>query len=295
MNSRARNAISLTTSDSSVLSYDPTTGAFTFALSGISTDEVAELPSAVNQYFTTARARASVSNGSNINYDPATGVISTLAAVHSVNTQTGAVVLDTDDINEGTTNQYFTNARAASAITLVTDDADILSYATGTGTLTFTTPTTDSIDEGAINLYYTVERVEQIIGEASVLDLADVMSTGTLNDGYSLVYNAALQKFVAQNVAVTVTTLNFTGDGTTTSFNTELEINTINDVQVFINGLVQAPTYSYTINTVSAETSIIFDSAPELNDYIMVRATPTAQLSAGGILNENSLIDGGTY
>jgi hypothetical protein len=161
--------------------------------------------------------------------------------------------------------------------------------------LTFVTPDTDAIDEGAVNMYYTEARGQAAVEAASVLDLSDVMSTGTLNDGFSLVYNAALQKFVAQNVAVTVTTLNFTGDGTTTSFNTELEINTINDVQVFINGLVQAPTYSYTVSTTSGETSIIFDSAPEANDYIMVRATPTAQLSAGGILNENSAIDGGTY
>jgi hypothetical protein len=290
---RVRSAISLTTSDSGVLSYDSATGAFTFALSGINTDEVTE--GTTNQYFTTTRARASISNGSNISYDSTTGVISTLAAVHSVNTQTGAVVLGSDNIAEGTTNKYFTNARAAAAITVVTDDADILSYVTGTGTLTFVTPDTDAIDEGAVNMYYTEARGQAAVEAASVLDLSDVMSTGTLNDGYSLVYNAALQKFVAQNVAVTVTTLNFTGDGTTTSFNTELEINTINDVQVFINGLVQAPTYSYTVSTTSGETSIIFDSAPEANDYIMVRATPTAQLSAGGILNENSTIDGGTY
>jgi hypothetical protein len=293
LNSRARNAISLTTGDSSVLAYDPATGVFTFSLAGINSDEVQE--GSVNLYFTTARARNSISNGSNINYDAATGVISTQAAVWSVNTQTGDVVLDTDNIDEGATNLYFTDSRAASAITLVTDDADILSYATGTGTFTFVTPDTDSIDEGAVNQYYTVERGEAVIAAASVFDLADVASDGVVNDGYSLVWNSALQTFIAQNIAVTVTTLNFTGDGTTTSFNTEVEINTINDVQVYINGLVQAPTYSFTINTVNDETSIVFDTAPEADDYIMVRATPTAQLSAGGILNENSTIDGGTY
>ena len=293
LNSRARNAISLTTGDSSVLAYDPATGIFTFSLSGINSDEVQE--GSVNLYFTTERARNSISNGSNINYDPATGVVSTLAAVHSVNAQTGVVVLDTDNIDEGTTNLYFTDVRAAGAITLVTDDSSILDYTTGTGTFTFVTPTTDAIDEGAVNLYYTDIRADDRIAAASVFDLADVASSGTVNDGYSLVWNSALQTFIAQNIAVTVTTLNFTGDGTTTSFNTELEINTINDVQVYINGLVQAPTYSFTINTVSGETSIVFDAAPEADDYIMVRATPTAQLSAGGILNENSTIDGGTY
>ena len=42
-------------------------------------------------------------------------------------------------------------------------------------------------------------------------------------------------------------------------------------------------------------TSIVFDSAPEANDFIMVRLTPTVTLSAGGILNQNSDIDGGSY
>ena len=37
------------------------------------------------------------------------------APVDSVNTQTGAVVLDTDDISEGSTNLYYTDARAQSA------------------------------------------------------------------------------------------------------------------------------------------------------------------------------------
>lgn len=39
----------------------------------------------------------------------------TTVAVNSVNGQTGTVVLDTDDIGEGVSNLYFTNARAASA------------------------------------------------------------------------------------------------------------------------------------------------------------------------------------
>jgi hypothetical protein len=292
-NSRARQSISLTTDNSDALSYDSTTGEFSFTLNSVKTDEIAEGTS--NLYFTTARARNTVSNGANIDYDASTGVISTQAAVWSVNGQNHAVVLDTDNVDEGSENLYFTDARAAGAITLVTDDSSILSYATGTGTFTFVTPTTDSISEGETNLYYTDARADGRIAAASVFDLADVDNNGTLNDGYSLVWNSALQKFMAQNVAVTVTTLNFTGDGTTTSFNTEVEINTINDVQVFINGLVQAPTYSFTIDTVNGETSIIFDAAPEANDYIMIRATPTAQLSAGGILNENSMIDGGTY
>ena len=114
-------------------------------------------------------------------------------------------------------------------------------------------------------------------------------------DGYTLVWSSALGEFVPQNVAVTATTLNFTGDGTTTSFSTGVEVTSIDNTQVYINGLIQAPTYSYTISTTNNVTSIVFDTAPETNDYIFVRVSSTASLTAGGVLNEQSNIDGGTY
>jgi len=291
---RARSAISLTTDNTDALSYDSVTGTFSFTLNSVDTDEIAE--GATNKYFTTARARDSVNNGSNIDYDSATGTISTQAAVWSVNGQTHDVVLDTDNINEGSTNLYYTDARAAMAISLTTDNSSILSYAQGTGTFTFVTPTTDAISEGAVNLYYTDARADARIGNASVFDLSDVALGGsTLTDGYTLVWSSATQNFVPQNVAVTATTLNFTGDGTTLSFNTGVEVTSIDNTQVYINGLIQAPTYSYTMSTVNGETSIEFDTAPEANDYIYVRVSATSTLTAGGVLNEASNIDGGTY
>jgi hypothetical protein len=290
---RARTAVSLTTDNTDALSYDNTTGVFTFTLNSVDTDEIAE--GATSLYFTTARARASVNNGSNIDYDSATGTISTQAAVWSVNGQEHAVVLDTDDISEGSANLYFTDARARSAITLTTDDSNILAYNTGTGALTFVTPTTDSIDEGAVNLYYTDVRADGRIAVASIRDLADVDADDALQDGYTLVWSSARGEFVPQNIAVTATTLNFTGDSTTTSFSTGVEVSSIDNTQVFINGLIQAPTYSYTLSTTSGITSIVFDAAPETNDYIFVRVSSTSTLTAGGILNESSNIDGGTY
>ena len=49
---------------------------------------------------------------------------------------------DTDDLAEGTTNQYFTNARARSAISLTTTDSSELSYDSGTGVFSYVSPTT---------------------------------------------------------------------------------------------------------------------------------------------------------
>ena len=60
--------------------------------------------------------------------------ISGSGAVDSVNGQTGAVVLDTDDIAEGT-NQYFTTARARDTLS---SSAVGLSYATSTGVFSLT-------------------------------------------------------------------------------------------------------------------------------------------------------------
>jgi hypothetical protein len=203
--------------------------------------------------------------------------------------------LTTDNISDATaTNKYFTDAQARGAVSLVTDNSDILSYSSGTGTFTFATPSTDAISEGESNLYYTDVRADARIANASVFDLADVDSAA-MSDGYTLVWSSSLQKFVPQNVTTTVVTLNFTGDGTTSSFETGTEVSSIENTQVFVNGLVQAPTYSYTLSTVDGVTSIVFDAAPEANDFVMVRLTPTATLSAGGILNQSSDIDGGTY
>ena len=76
------------------------------------TSDLAEHSSAL--YYTDARARAAISASGDISYNSTTGVISFTAAtapVTSVNTLTGAVVLDTDDVAEGSTNLYYSNAR----------------------------------------------------------------------------------------------------------------------------------------------------------------------------------------
>ena len=64
------------------------------------------------------------------------------SAVTSVNGQTGVVVLDTDDISEGTTNLYYTNGRFDTR---------------------FATKSTSDLTEGS-NLYFTDERAQDAIG-----------------------------------------------------------------------------------------------------------------------------------
>jgi hypothetical protein len=66
-------------------------------------------------------------------------------------------VTNTDQLIEGTTNLFFTNARARAAISLNSDDTSILDYNSTTGVFTWDTPTTTKINEGT-NLYYTTAR-----------------------------------------------------------------------------------------------------------------------------------------
>lgn len=260
---RARNSISA--SSSTGVGYNSTTGAISLgsipnsslsnnsitingtavALGGtrtLDTDAVSE--GSTNIYFTTARARNSVSAGTGISYNSTTGAISTSAipnaslansavtvgttsislgassttlagltsvtstgftgaltgnadtatklatarAIQGVNfdgsasitvvtagtgiTVTGTAVavdstiatksyVDTavagkdnsDEITEGSTNLYFTNARARSAISA----SGSLSYNSSTGVISYTTPSTSGISEGT-NLYYTDAR-----------------------------------------------------------------------------------------------------------------------------------------
>ncbi len=80
----------------------------------IAAASTSDLSEGTNLYHTTARARGAISASGDISYNSTTGVISfsqAASAVTSVNSATGAVVLDTDDVAEGSSNLYYTNAR----------------------------------------------------------------------------------------------------------------------------------------------------------------------------------------
>lgn len=107
-------------------------------------------------------------------------------------------VTNTDQLIEGTTNLFFTNARARAAISLTTDDSSVLGYNTSTGVFTWLTPTTTKIAEGT-NLYYTNARadarvalgiagidfpVDSVNGQTNVV----VLDTDDINEGSTNLY-----------------------------------------------------------------------------------------------------------
>ena len=120
-------------------------------------------------------------------------VIDNTDAVASVNGQTGVVVLDSDDISEGATNQYFTSARFDSQ--LATKDSDDITegatnqyFTSSRFDSSFSAKSTTDLSEGT-NLYFTDARADARIGAASVNDLSDVAVT-TPSNGQALIYNS---------------------------------------------------------------------------------------------------------
>ncbi len=159
-------------------------GAVTGTVSSLSNHDTDDLAEGSNLYYTDARSRSAISATGDISYNSSTGVISftqSASPVTSVNTLTGAVVLDTDDIGEGSTNVYFTNARADTRINLQTG-----------ANLDLSSKSTSDLSEGS-NLYYTDARAQAVsinnvvedttpqLGGDLDLNSSDITGTGDIN------------------------------------------------------------------------------------------------------------------
>ena len=144
---RSRAAISA----SGDISYNSSTGVISFTQATAPVTSVNTLTGAVvlttanisentNLYYTDARARAAISEGSTqLSYDSGTGVLTYTQG-------------NTDTVAEGSTNLYYTQARFDSA---------------------FTAKDTDDLSEGAGNLYYTQARFNSAFTAKSTSDLSE--------------------------------------------------------------------------------------------------------------------------
>ena len=94
-----------------------------------------------------------------LNVNPANVTATGTGNIDSVNGQTGVVVLDTDDISEGTTNLYYTGARFDTSLA---------------------GKTTSDLTEGT-NLYYTDARARAALSSGTGVTYVD--STGVINIG----------------------------------------------------------------------------------------------------------------
>jgi hypothetical protein len=209
---RARSAISAGTG----ISYNPATGVitntggsgggavssvngFTGAVS-LTTTNIPE--GAPNLYYTNARARASLSAGAGISYNSTTGVISATSTggVVSVNGQTGVVSLNSDNIPQGTTNLYFSNALARAALsggTGVTYNSSTGVIAIGQDVATSASPNFVNMtlsgdiavnggdintNQTTFNLINTTATTANIAGAATTLTLGAATGTTTIRN-----------------------------------------------------------------------------------------------------------------
>lgn len=188
------------------------------SLSNHDTDDLAE--GSTNRYFSNALARSAISASGDISYNSSTGVISFTAAsapVTSVNGATGAVVLDTDDLSEGT-NKFFTDERVDDRVgSLLTAGTGIgLSYDDGANTLTITnTATVDT------------ESIQDIVGgmvtgnTETNITVTYQDADGTLDFDVSSLPNSALA-----NSAITINGSSVSLGGTRTLTTNDISENT---------------------------------------------------------------------
>jgi len=153
----------------------------TYVSGSMSTDDLSE--GSTNLYFTDERAQDAIGNAItggtqtniSVTYDDASNTYSFVA-------ENGVADSDTDDLSEGSTNLYYTDARARGA---VSSGDDYIAYNSGTGVFTLDTAnaatvayvdqevsdvnntinglTTTDISEGS-NLYYTDARARLAVG-----------------------------------------------------------------------------------------------------------------------------------
>jgi hypothetical protein len=165
-----------------------------------------DLTEGTNLYFTNQRALDATSAA----YDPAgsaataqaaaedyaDGLASNYEAAGSIATAINA--LDTDDIEEGVTNLYFTSSRALSATASAYDSAgsaaSAITTANGYTDTAIGALDTDDIEEGVTNLYFTNQRA--LDATSAAYDAAGAAATAENNaksyaDGLASNYDAA--------------------------------------------------------------------------------------------------------
>ena len=226
----ARGAVSVTDSggDGS-LSYNSTTGVITYT--GPSASEVrahfsagtgititsGAIATTITQY-TDALARGAVSftAGSGA-YNSTTGVITiptntnqlTNGASFATTSYVDSAVQakdNTDEITEGSTNRFFTDARARAAVSA----GGSLSYNSSTGVFSYTTPSTSGISEGS-NLYFTDARARAAVSGGTGISYNS--STGVITNTITQYTDAAARgavSFTAGSGAYNSTTGVFT-------------------------------------------------------------------------------------
>lgn len=149
-------------------------------------------------------------------------------AVDSVNGQQGVVVLDTDDISEGSTNLYYTNARFDTQ---------------------FGTKDTDDLTEGSTNLYFTDARAKT----------AAVVNSTAGNETDQAPSVSAIKTYIEnQSADIAIETFTLSAGDITNGY-IDLAVEAEDVIEVTPKGFPpQHPVDDYTLSVVALKTRITF-------------------------------------
>lgn len=164
---------------------------------------------------------ASVSGVSGVSYNTSDGVLTVQTAIENFSDSITLDPFDTDNLSEGSTNQYFTQTRARQSFS-VTDNGGFgsLSYTEGTGTVAYTGPS-----------------------------ISDVRST--LQDGTGIDFDSASGKINIANTGVTAATYGSASQVPVFTVNAQGQLDSAGTVSVagVSSTSFDSATGTYTINT----------------------------------------------
>ena len=246
-------------------------------------------PSTLNRYFTTARARSSISASGALAYNSTTGALTfTQGNTDTVAEGTTNLYytagrfdfrlsqLNTNNLTEGT-NLYFTNTRARAAISGSGD----ISYDTGTGVISFTSPVTLTNTVTLTNKTLTSPTLTTpalgVATATSINGLTVTTTTGTLTlvNGSTLVtagaFSTTLTTTATTNVTLPITGTLATLAGTETFTNKTAGVATSTSTAASL-GYLGIPQNSQAANY----TTVIGDAGK----HIYVTATSTVTIPA---------------
>ena len=129
--------------------------------------------------------------------------------------------IDTDDVSEGSSNLYYTDARARGAVSATGS----ISYNSSTGVFSFTQGDTDTISEGSTNLYFTNERVDDRV---NALLTAGTGITLTYDDGANTLTIAGAAQYGDSDVESYLDT-----NGLTLPDNVKAQFGASNDLEIY--------------------------------------------------------------
>jgi hypothetical protein len=247
----------------------------TYVSGSMSTDDLSE--GATNLYFTDERAQdaigTAITGGTQTNiavtYDDANGVYNFVA-------ENGVADSDTDDLSEGATNLYYTDARARGA---VSSGDDYIAYNSGTGVFTLDTANAA-----------TVAYVDQEVSDVN--NTINGLSTNDITEGSNLYYTDARARLAVASGDDTLSYNSSTGVFTANTSTLALKSYVDSQVQASAQGLdvKQSVRAATTANITLSGTQTIDGVSLVAGDRVLVKNQTTG--------SENGLyvvVDGGSW